>query len=174
MTEPGAGKDLVLLGEIGRPQGLKGELRLRSFTEVPQAIADYGPLQDETGTVLFEITALRSDAKGVVARLKGVATREEAETLTGTKLYVPRDRLPDAGEEEWYCADLVGLAALDPTGARLGTVTAIHNFGAGDIVEIARETGGETMLLPFTEATVPEVDLKGGYLRVVPLEDVGD
>ena len=174
MTGPGASKDLVLLGDIGRPQGLKGELRLRSFTEMPQAIADYGPLQDETGAVFFEIVALRSDAKGLVARLKGVATREEAEALTGTKLYVPRDRLPEAGKEEWYWADLVGLAALDPAGARLGTVAAIHNFGAGDIVEIAPEAGGETMLLPFTEATVPEVDLKGGYLRVVPPEDVGD
>lgn len=164
--------DLVLLGEIGRAQGLKGEVRLRSFTQDPEAIAGYGPLQDETGTLRVEIETLRGNASSLVARLNGVTTREAAEALTGTKLYVPRERLPEAGEEEWYHSDLVGLAALDQTGARLGTVTAIHNFGAGDIVEIAPAAGGETLLLPFNDATVPEVDVKGSFLRVVPPEDV--
>ena len=158
----------MLLGEIGRPQGRKGEVRLWSYTQVPEAIADYGPLQDQAGSAHVEIETVRSDAKGLVARLKGVTTREAAEALTGTKLYVPRDRLPEAGEEEWYHSDLIGLAAIDEAGAPIGTVTAIHNFGAGDIVEIAPQGGGETLLIPFTESAVPEVDVKGGLIRVVP------
>jgi 16S rRNA processing protein RimM len=160
--------DLVLLGEIGRAQGLKGEVRLWSYTQEPEAIAEYGPLQDETGAARLEIETVRSDAKGLVARLKGVTTREAAEALTGTKLYVTRDRLPEAGEEEWYHSDLIGLAAIDAAGAPLGTVTAIHNFGAGDLVEIAPAAGGEALLIPFTESAVPEVDVKGGFIRVVP------
>jgi len=160
----------VLLGDIGRPQGLKGEVRIRSFTAEPVAIADYGALEDETGTRGIEIESLRTNAKGVVARIKGVATREDAEALTGTKLYVPRSRLPEHGEEEWYHSDLIGLAVLDQTGASLGAVVAIHNFGAGDLLEIRPAAGGPDVLVPFTRETVPEVDVEGGRLTLVPPE----
>jgi 16S rRNA processing protein RimM len=160
----------VLLGDIGRPQGLKGEVRIRSFTAEPTAIADYGALEDETGIRAFEIESLRTDAKGVVARIKGVSTREGAEALTGTKLYVPRSRLPDEGEEEWYHSDLIGLAVLDQAGASLGTVAAIHNFGAGDLLEVRPAAGGPDVLVPFTRETVPEVDVEGGRLTLVPPE----
>jgi 16S rRNA processing protein RimM len=160
----------VLLGEIGRPQGLHGEVRIRSFTEHPAAIAEYGPLEDETGTRLFKIETLRVTPKALSARIKGVTTRDGAEALTGTKLYVPQERLPEREEDEWYHADLIGLAAQDGDGAAIGTVIAVHNFGAGDLLEIRPASGGATVLVPFTRDTVPEVDVEGGWLRIVPPE----
>jgi 16S rRNA processing protein RimM len=162
--------DRVLVGEIGRPQGLKGEVRIRSFTAEPGAIADYGPLEDEAGTRLFEIESLRVTPKALSARLKGVESRDQAEALTGTKLYVPRSRLPEREEDEWYHSDLIGLAALDPDGSAIGTVIAVHNFGAGDLLEIRPASGAATVLMPFTRETVPEVDVEGGWLKVVPPE----
>jgi 16S rRNA processing protein RimM len=162
--------DRVLLGEIGRPQGLQGEVRIRSFTAEPGAIADYGPLEDETGTRLFEIESLRVTPKALTARLKDVESRGQAEALTGTKLYVPRSRLPEREEDEWYHSDLIGSAALDPDGAAIGTVIAVHNFGAGDLLEIRPASGAATVLMPFTRETVPEVDVEGGWLKVVPPE----
>ena len=131
----------MLLGEIGAAQGLKGEVRLRSFTEEPAAIAAYGPLEDETGARDRD-RGLRVTPKALIVRIKGVTTREGAEALTGTKLYVPRSRLPEREEEEWYHADLIGLAALDRDGVTIGTVVAIQNFGAGDLLEIAPASGG--------------------------------
>ena len=157
------------MGEIGRPQGLQGEVRIRSFTAEPGAIAAYGPLEDEAGTRLFEIESLRV-AKALTARLKGVESRGQAEALTGTKLYVPRSRLPAREEDEWYHSDLIDLAALDPDGATIGTVIAVHNFGAGDLLEIRPASGAATVLMPFTRETVPEVDVEGGWLKVVPPE----
>jgi 16S rRNA processing protein RimM len=162
--------DRVLLGEIGRPQGLQGEVRIRSFTAEPAAIADYGPLEDETGMWVFEIESLRVTAKALTARLKGVESRDQAEALTGTKLFVPRSRLPEREEDEWYHSDLIGLAALAPDGATIGTVIAVHNFGAGDLLEIGPPGGGATVLMPFTRETVPEVDVEGGWLRIAPPE----
>jgi 16S rRNA processing protein RimM len=158
--------DRVLVGDIGRPQGLQGEVRIRSFTAEPASIAEYGPLEDETGTRLFEIESLRVTPKALSARIKGVTTREEAEALTGTKLFVPRSRLPERAEDEWYHSDLIGLAALDRGGVAIGTVIAVHNFGAGDLLEIEPPGGGATVLMPFTRETVPEVDVEGGWLRV--------
>jgi len=161
-----ANPDRVLVGDIGRPQGLQGEVRIRSFTAEPASIAEYGPLEDETGTRLFEIESLRVTPKALSARIKGVTTREEAEALTGTKLFVPRSRLPERAEDEWYHSDLIGLAAINADGATIGTVIAVHNFGAGDLLEIESPGGGATVLMPFTRETVPEVDVEGGWLRV--------
>jgi 16S rRNA processing protein RimM len=160
----------VLIGEIGRPQGLKGELRLHSYAGEPAAIAGYGPLEDETATRRFAIASLRRDAKGLVARIEGVASREQAEGLTGTRLYVSREVLPAAGDEEWYHADLIGLDALGMDGGKIGSVAAVQNFGAGDLIEVALEGGGPTLLIPFTRDTVPEVDVEGGWLKIVPPE----
>ena len=160
----------MLIGEIGRPQGLKGEMRLRSYAGEPEAIAGYGPLEDESGTRAFEIERVRRDAKGLVARIKGVQSREAAEALTGSKLYLPRARLPETEEEEWYHADLIGLDALDAAGAKFGSVVAVHNFGAGDLIEVAPLIGGATLLIPFTRDAVPEVDVEGGWLKIVPPE----
>jgi 16S rRNA processing protein RimM len=161
----------VLLGEIGAAQGLKGEVRIRSFTEDEAAIADYRPLEDEMGRVV-EIETLRATPKALIARVKGVTTREGAEALTGTKLYVPRSRLPEREEEEWYHSDLIGLVALNREGGTIGTVVAIQNFGAGDLIELKPASGGPTVLVPFTRETAPEIDVEGGRLTLVPPEDL--
>ena len=163
--------DRVLLGEIGAAQGLKGEVRLRSYTQEPAGIAAYGPLQDETGAKQIEIEHVRVTPKAVIARIKGVTTREGAEALNGTKLYMSRAALPERDEGEWYVADLVGLEAVDADGAPLGTVIGVHNFGAGDIVEVAPEDG-ESLLIRFTEATVLEVDIEKGRMVLVPPEEI--
>lgn len=160
----------VLLGEIGAAQGLKGEVRIRSFTEDEAAIADYRPLEDEHGREVT-IEALRVTPKALIARVKGVTTREGAEALTGTKLYVPRSRLPEREEEEeWYHSELIGLAVLDRDGGTIGRVVAIQNFGAGDLLELTPASGGPTVLVPFTRDTVPEIDVEGGRLTLVPPE----
>jgi 16S rRNA processing protein RimM len=162
--------DRVLVGEIGRPQGLQGEVRIRSFTADPAAIAEYGPLEDESGTRRFEIESLRLTPKALSARLKGVTSRDEAEAITGSKLYVPRSRLPAREEDEWYHTDLIGLSVMDREGVAIGSVVAVHNFGAGDLLEIRLAGGGATVLMPFTRDTVPEVDVEGGWLRIAPPE----
>jgi 16S rRNA processing protein RimM len=166
--------DRLLVGEIGAAQGLKGEVRLRSYTQDPAEIAAHGPLQDETGAKLIEIERVRVTPKAVIAHIKGVTTREGAEALNGTKLYLARAALPAREEGEWYVADLIGLDAVDATGASLGTVVGVHNFGAGDIVEVAPESGGESLLVTFTEAAVPEVDIEHGRIVLVPPEELED
>jgi 16S rRNA processing protein RimM len=163
----------VLLGEIGAAQGLKGEVRIRSFTEDEAAIVDYRPLEDESGRVV-EIESLRATPKALIARVKGVTTREGAEALTGTRLYAPRSRLPEREEEEWYHSDLIGLEVLNADGTPLGVVAAIQNFGAGDLLELSPASGGPTVLVPFTRDTVPEIDVEGGRLTLVPPEGLFD
>jgi 16S rRNA processing protein RimM len=170
----GEDADRVLVGEIGAAQGLKGEVRLRSYTQVPADIAAYGPLQDETGTREIEIERVRVTPKALIARIKGVTTREGAEALNRTKLYLPRAALPAREEGEWYVADLIGLAAVDADGAPLGTVVAVQNFGASDIIEIAPADAGPTLLVAFTDANVPKVDIEGGRIVVVPPEEFGE
>ena len=158
----------VRVARIGAAHGIRGEVKLWSFTEDPMAVAQYGPLETEDGARHFEIEAAQPAKDFLVARLKGVGDRDAAEKLRNTDLFVPRDRLPSIVEADtFYHADLVGLAAAGEDGAALGTVIAIHNFGAGDLIEIAPAGGGEPLLLPFTEATVPTVDLKAGRIVVV-------
>lgn len=158
----------ICLGQIGAPHGVRGEVRLRSFTANPDDITNYGPVQTEDGHVV-QIESLRPAKDHFVARLAGVSDRDAAERLTNVKLYVPRERLPaPEGADEFYHADLIGLAVIDRSGNDLGTVLAIHNFGAGDLVEIKPATGGTTKMLPFNEATVPVVDLAAGRLVVEP------
>ena len=160
--------DRICVAQIGAAHGLRGEVRLRSFTENPSTVTAYGPFESEDGKQRIEIEALRPAKDGFVARLKGVADRNAAERLTNIKLYVPRDRLPPVEDDNtFYHADLVGLAAETPDGVTLGTVKAIHNFGAGDLIEISRASG-EALMLPFTDAAVPTVDLKTGRIVVVP------
>jgi 16S rRNA processing protein RimM len=163
--------DRICVAQIGAAHGIRGEVRLRPFTGDPMAITSYGPLESEDGTRRFEIEALRPSKDLFVARLAGVKDRNAAEALTNLKLYVSRDRLPPAAEGEFYHADLVGLAAVTPDGTSLGTVTAVHNFGAGDVIEI-KPASGEALLVPFTDAAVPEIDLAAGRMVVVPLTAV--
>jgi 16S rRNA processing protein RimM len=163
-------RDLVRLCEIVGAQGLKGEVKVRTYTASPDAIGDYGPLTDESGR-LFELVSVRPGGKGVVARFKGVTTREAAEALRGVALFVSREALPETGEDEWYHSDLLGLAALGPGDEALGEVVGVLNFGAGDIIELKRDGEKETRLLPFTAATVIAVDLVAGIIRLAPPED---
>lgn len=158
----------VCVGRIGAAHGTRGEVKLWSFTADPMAIADYGALENEDGTRSFEIETLRPGKGFLVARFAGVADRTAAEQLRNLDLYVARDRLPAPGPDEFYHADLIGLAVVDRQGASLGTVSAVHNFGAGDLLEVRPARGGMTVMLPFTEAVVPEVDIAGGRLLVDP------
>jgi len=154
----------ICVARIGAAHGVRGAVKLWTFTEDPLAVTRYGPLATKDGARQFEVTSAR-EAKGyLVATLKGVATREEAERLNGVELFVAREKLPVASENEYYHADLIGLAAVTASDEPLGRVVAIHNFGAGDIIEIAPPQGA-TMLLPFSNAVVPTVDLASG--RVV-------
>jgi 16S rRNA processing protein RimM len=163
-----AGGGRVCLGQIGAAHGLGGEVRLRSFTSDPQAIAGYGPLEAEDGRV-FEIEAMRPAKDHFVARLSGICDRNAAEQLTNVKLYVPRERLPQPDQaDEFYHADLIGLAVLDPAGQSLGTVIAIHNFGAGDLIEVQPKSGSKTELIPFDETHVPVVDVAAGRIVISP------
>jgi 16S rRNA processing protein RimM len=156
----------ILLGRISGAHGIRGEVVIHAYTVAPQDIGAYGPLFDEAGGRLFAIASARATAKGVVARLEGVGDRTAAEALKGVELYVDRDRLPAAAEGEFYHADLIGLAALDPEGKRIGEIVAVQNFGAGDLLEIRLAASGKTELVPFTDATVPGVDIAAGRVVV--------
>jgi len=164
----------VCVARIGAAHGVRGAVRLWTFTEDPLAVKDYGPLMTKDGTRQFEVTHAREAKDHLVVTLKGVASRDDAERLNGLELYVPRDRLPETDDGEYYHTDLIGLAAVTTTEQPLGKVIAIHNFGAGDIIEIAPPQGA-TMLLPFTNAVVPSVDLAGGRVVIdLPQEIDGD
>src|SRR5215216_4540276 len=140
----------ICVARIGAAHGVRGAVKLWTFTEDPLAVTRYGPLLTSDGARQFEVTHAR-EAKGhLVATLKGIATREDAERLNGLELYVPRDKLPATDQDEYYHADLIGLAAVTSANEPLGRVIAIHNFGAGDIIEIAPPKSAPTMLLPFT------------------------
>jgi len=157
----------ILVGEIGRPHGVRGLVKLRSFTADPAAIASYGPLTDEAGTRRFALTLL---ADGL-ARIEGIADRDAAQRLTGTRLYVERDRLPPPEEEEYYLADLIGLPAVTEADAPLGTVRTVEDHGGGAFL-VLEGAGGQEVLLPFTRAVVPVVDIAGGRLVVAPPEEI--
>ena len=163
----------ICVARIGAAHGVRGAVKLWTFTEDPLAVKAYGPLLTKDGARQFEVTSAR-EAKGhLVATLKGVSTREEAERLNGIELYIAREKLPGTDEDEYYHADLIGLAAVNAADEPLGRVIAIHNFGAGDIIEIAPPSGS-TLLLPFTNAVVPTVDLAGGRVVIeLPAEIEG-
>ena len=151
--------DRICIAKFGAAHGVRGEVRLWPFTEDPLSVASYGPLETADGKRRFEIAAVRAAKDHLVARIKGVDTRNDAETLSGLELFIAREKLPATGDGEFYHADLIGLAAVTSDDRPLGRVVAVHNFGAGDIIEIATGNGGETKLLPFSDAVVPVVDL---------------
>jgi 16S rRNA processing protein RimM len=164
----------ICVARIGAPHGVRGAVKLWTFTEDPLAVQRYGPLSTKDGARQFEVTHAREAKDHLVASLKGVATREDAERLNGIELYIARDKLPETDDDEYYHADLIGLAAVTSTDVPLGRIIAIHDFGAGTIIEIA-PPHGPTMLLPFTNAVVPTVDLAGGRVVIeLPAEIEGD
>lgn len=161
----------ICVARIGAAHGVRGEVRLWPFTEDPMAVIDYGPLSTKDGARQFEVVRARIAKDHLVAVIKGIATREDAERINGLELYIDRDQLPETEAGEYYHADLIGLRALDPAGAAIGKVLAVHNFGAGDIIEIAPPQG-PTLLLPFTDAVVPTVDLAGGHVVIVVPQEI--
>lgn len=164
---------LVAVGIFGAPQGVRGEVRVKSYTQDPRAIRDYGSLTDKAGRATFKLTAARvMRDQMLVVRVAGVESREEAEKLTGVELFVTRALLPPLPDDEFYHDDLVGLEALSEAGDSLGRVVALHNFGAGDILEIAPPSGGDTLMLPFSKAVAVEIDVGNGRIVIAPPREI--
>ena len=169
MAATGNGPQKLLMGRIGAAHGIKGEVRIQSFTEDPMALVSYGPLSTNRPGLTVRILSARTTTNVLVARLEGVNDRNAAEKLNGVELFVDRALLPATeGEDDFYHADLLGLRVQLTDGTSLGEVTAVPNFGAGDILEVRDERTGDTFLYPFTKAVVPEIRLSEGYLVIVP------
>lgn len=167
-----AGNDnLVLMGIFGAAVGLKGEIRLKSYTQEPTDIAEYSPLLARDGRT-FEITSIREANEVVIVRIKGLANRTDAEKLTNLELFVPREKLGETeDEDEFFHADLIGLRAETEAGKVLGTVAALYDFGAGDMIEIKRRAA-KPLVYPFTKAVVPVVDIAGGRIVIAPPQEI--
>ena len=168
-----ASESRVCLGVIVGAKGVNGEVRIKSFTEVPTDVGSYGPVESEDGTKTWEVRVV-GQAKGVVvAKLKGIADRNQAEDVKGEKLYVARAKLPPPEEGTYYHADLVGLKVVLTTGESKGSILAVYNFGAGDIIEVGDGTTASVMV-PFSDAAIAEVNMKDGVVRVEPLPGLFD
>ncbi len=161
----------VLVGTIVGAHGVRGQVRIKSFTEEPAAVTAYGLLSDESGQRCFDVTVTGQIKGGVIARIGGIADRTAAEALRGLRLYVPRAALPAIGADEYYCVDLIGLRAELADGTSFGRISDVQNYGAGDLLEIERADGA-TELLPFADRTVPVVDVAAGRVVVDPPADV--
>jgi 16S rRNA processing protein RimM len=166
---------LVLVGAFGAPQGVRGEIRVKSFTGEAKSIGAYGALTDAKRSRAFafeRLRALKDDM--LVVKLRGIDDRDAAQALTGVEIFARRDQLPPPKADEFYYDDLVGLEAVTREGKRLGRVASLTNYGAGDILEIAPEGGGEELLLPFTKAVAPVLDFEAGRIVIEPPEEVAD
>ena len=160
----------VLLGVVAGAQGLKGEVKVKTFTETPEKLGAYGPLHTREGRT-FLVVNVRLAKDSAVVQFEGIGSREAAESLKGVELYVPRRALPAAEAHEFYHADLVGLRAEDTEGRMIGKVIAIHNFGAGDVIEIEREDGGGTVMMPFMREIVPTIDVVENRIVIAAPEE---
>jgi len=162
--------DLVCVGALAGAFGVHGDVRLKSFCAVPEDIETYSPLVTEDGARSFKLHLTGTISQGFSARIDGIVTKEQADALRGLRLFAPRDRLPSLPDDEFYHADLIGLDVHDTGGVLLGRVKAVQNHGAGDLLEITPATPGETILLPFTRANVPTVDLAARRIVADPPE----
>jgi len=162
----------VCIARIGAAHGVRGEVRLWPFTQDPLAVLDYGEVESFDGTKRFTIAKARVAKDHLVARIAGCDNRSDAEKLNGIELYVPRDRLPPAGEGEFYYIDLIGLEAVTAENAPLGRVLAVQNFGAGDILEVRPKGARDTVLYPFTDEVVPRIDFAAGKIVIVPPDEI--
>jgi len=164
---PAGSEQRICVARVGAPHGVRGDVKLWSFTGDRLAVADYGAMETADGKRTLEIETLRPAGEFFVARFKGVTDRDAAEKLRNVELYVARDRLPPIeADDEFYVTDLVGLAAHDPSGARIGDIVSVQNFGAGDLIELKLDGARDTVFVPFTEATVPQVDIVGGKVVI--------
>ena len=163
----------IAVGIFGAPHGVRGEMRLKSYTSDPLAITDYTPLTDQSGQRRFVLKKARTFKYDMlIVTVEGVTDRDAAARLTNLELYASRDVMPEVEEDEFYHADLIGLRALDDSGKDIGIVLAMHNFGAGDIVEVKPLDGGASLLLPFTKAIVPHVDIQAGTITIVMPDEI--
>jgi len=163
----------VCLGAVAGAHGVRGALRVKSFTAEPEDIAAYGPVTDEAGSREFKLRIVGETRGQLVIKVDGINDRNAAEALKGTRFYVARAALPEPEADEFYHTDLIGLSAEDEDGAPLGTVRAVHDHGAGTLIEIRSNEGAE-LLVPFTKAAVPVIDIDGGRIVVAPPEEVGE
>lgn len=155
------------MGVFGAPQGVRGEVRVKSLTADPSAIGAYGPLTDKGRARTFVFESLRTLKDDIlVARLAGVSTREAAEALKGADIFARRDQLPPPARDEFYYDDLIGLEAVNAEGAPIGRVVSLMNYGAGDVLEIAPAQGGQTLLLPFSKRVAPRIDFAAGRIVI--------
>ena len=172
VTKPAA-SELICVGAVTGARGIKGDIRIKSFTADPEAIASYGPLYDKAGSQTFDLR-VTGQAKGqLVGRIKGTADRTAAEKLKGLQFFVPRDSLPSPQDDEFYVTDLIGLRAEDVEGNTLGTISSVDNFGAGDVLEIVGKVSGGLMV-PFTKAAVPRIDIQEGLVIIDPPDGLLD
>lgn len=163
----------ILLAQIGAPHGIKGEVRVKPFGE-PEMLDQYGKLETKDGKK-FKIKRMRPQKNMMVVKFEGVNTREEAEALNRVELYINRAKLPELEEEdEFYIEDLIGMDVLNTSGEQLGTVLAVPNFGAGDMIEVKPTNSSSTYFLPFTKKVVPEIDFENGNLTAVPPAEVSE
>lgn len=167
MSKPAAPDTLVLVGAIEGAFGVRGEVRVKSFTGDPAAIAGYGPLYDVHGQLILTPKASRVIRNGVALSAPEIASREHAQSLRNTALYIPRDRLPPTEDDEFYHVDLIGCRVETVAGEHLGDVHAVHDFGAGELLEV-RAPGRPSLHLPFTKAAIPVIDLKARKLVAIP------
>lgn len=158
---------LLAVGRVAGAFGVRGEVRISSFTQEPLALSRFGALLRQDGSPGLTITTAREAKGGLICRCDGVDTKEQADALRGLRLYIPRDALPEPDEDEFYLADLIGMDVVDPAGAPVGKVKSVQDFGAGDILEIIPEEGGATWYLPFTREAVPEVKITEGRIVAV-------
>jgi len=159
--------NFVMLGQFTAPHGVRGLMKLRSYTEMPEAVLEYGPLFDRNGAE-YQITLKGNAKSGLLVSVSGVQDRDAAEKLRGIELFVPRHSLPDedVGDDEFYQTDLINLDVVDEAGVVVGNIRAVQNFGAGDMLDVRLAAGSRTVLIPFTHAAVPEIDLAVGLVRV--------
>ncbi len=162
--------NMICVGSIAGAYGVHGEVRIKSFCAVPEAIQDYSPLISEDGTQEFSLALIGHVKSGFSARIVGVETKEQADALRGVQLFTPRDQLPSLPDDEFYYSDLVGLDVQDTGGETIGTVASVDNHGADDLLEVRLVGGGETALIPFTKAIVPTIDMEKGLLVIDPPE----
>lgn len=162
----------ILMGQIGAPHGIKGQVRITPFTQDPEAIGSYGALDTDRDGLQISITKLRLQKNVIIAHLKGIGDRDAAEKLNGVSLFVDRSRLPEPeDEDDFYHADLLGLEARLTSGVVIGKVLALPNFGGGDLIEIRDPQSGDTFLYPFTKAVVPQIRIAEGYIVIeAPLD----
>lgn len=163
----------VCLAQIGAAHGVRGDVRIKLFSDDEAALTQYGPLTSADGKRSFEILSARLSKTVYVCRIKGLTDRDAAESLNGTLLYADRDLLPLLDEEEFYHSDLIGLVAKLENGSELGTISAVHDFGAGDLLDIVPPRG-KGIYLPFTREAVPSIDLDAGFVTVVPPDGLLD